>query len=138
MDETDYISSCFIETPDLTNALDKAMDAYYFDDDDHRKEGDKWMADVYNLYPSAMKDCTKILPEFSEIFSRFARIQADSNWEYFLNNIHLSNKIRIDNLVWSSGYSYNASPFHAGGYYAQQNKMYLYYAPELNVQSANL
>ena len=50
------------------------MEAYYWDDD-RRKEGDKYMADVYTLYPSAMKDCTKILPEFSEISARIAFVK---------------------------------------------------------------
>ena len=113
------------------------MEAYYWDDD-RRKEGDKYMSDVYTLYPSAMKDCAKILPEFSEIFARIALVKADSNWEYFMNNIYMSNKTKLDNLVFSSGYSYNASPFSAGGYYAMENKIYLYFAPELYTQSADL
>ena len=55
-----------------------------------------------------------------------------------MNNIYLSNKAKLDNLVFSSGYSYDASPFHAGGYYAMENKIYLYFAPELYTQSADL
>ena len=92
------------------------------------------MADAFALYPSALKGCTKILPEISEIFERFELFEAQPHKSFVKQSIYEMNKTWLDYIMFVSSYDYNPSNnYHdSGNYYAMLNKTYFYSAHALN------